>query len=114
MRRNMLSKEQQQRGRNYFVWKCECKDKTMRPRGRAISEGCGKWSTVSSKYRLKDLDIIKNSKGKAVEIMPTCNHCDRKKRLTKYLTNVFRFDDREEAIEHECRMNDLFVKGVDA
>lgn len=80
--------------RNYFVWQCMCNDKTMRPRGRAISEGCGKWNTVSSKHRLGE-----------AEIMPRCAFCSRKKRLTKYLTQVYRHDNREEAIEHECRLN---------
>ena len=80
--------------RNYFVWKCECKDKTMRPRGRAIKEGCLKWNTVSSKHRLGE-----------AEIMPRCAYCNRKKRLTPSNTDVYRFDDRDDAIDHEERLN---------
>jgi len=85
--------------RNYFVWKCECKDKTMRPMGRAISEGCGKWNTVSSKHQLGE-----------GEVMPRCAFCGRKKRLTVKNTQVYRFDDRTDAMDHEDRLNSEALK----
>jgi len=91
--------------RNYFVWKCVCNDKSMRPIGRKIQKGCGKWNTVSSKYSLKDLTVLKRKDGKPVEIMPACSRCGRKKRLTMYMTQVYRFDDRDEALFQERRLN---------
>jgi len=66
----------------------------MRPRGRAIQEGCGKWNTVSSKHRMGE-----------AEIMPRCAHCSRKKRLTPNNTDVHLFDNRDDAIHREELLN---------
>ena len=82
--------------RNYHVWCCELRDKTMRPRGKKIRDGCGHWSVYSSKHRYDE-----------VSLLPRCEWCQRKKRLNKNTSKVFRFESRHEALKHQALMESI-------
>lgn len=94
--RKMIEKFEIRTKRNYHVWCCECRDKTMRPLGKPIKDGCGQWSVYASKHRYDE-----------VPLLPKCEFCNRKKRLNKKTSKVYRFDTRIDAIRHQEAMNTL-------
>ena len=82
--------------RYYHVWCCDCRDKTMRPRGKPIKPGCGLWSVYSSKHHYYE-----------VRLQPKCEFCDRKKNLRPDHSKVYVVHTRGEAIQNQEMMNGM-------
>lgn len=82
--------------RHYHVWCCECRDKTMKPNGKKIREGCGKWSIYSSKHRYDEISLL-----------PKCEFCNRKKRLNKNTSKVYMFHTRNDALIHREKLRNM-------
>ena len=68
---------------HYWVWKCECSDYRMRPKGRYITDGCGH---VNVRKSQKTLVASGNFQDK-------CRNCGRGRRLNGGNTSVFQTKD---------------------
>mgnify|MGYP003640909675 CR=1 FL=1 len=86
------------KNRHYHVWCCECRDKTMKPLGQPIKDGCGKWSIYASKHRYDEVNLL-----------PKCEFCNRKKRLNKSTSKVYIFDTRNDALIHREKLPSVEV-----
>ena len=97
----MIIEQEVKQKRWFHVWCCECKDRTMRPRGSKIKEGCGLWSVYASKHNWEDK-----------RLQPKCEFCNRKKNLHPNSCKVYVKETRHDALEMQNILNSL-IRGRD-
>jgi len=88
--------------RKYVTWICEGGDPRMRPRGKAMTTGCG-----MTNYKVSKQTFERPPKG---GIKGLCRHCGRKRNLNP--GNV-RFHESKEAMIHHVEIVNFQTQGWD-
>ena len=86
MDNNIVNEEDREDERTYVTWVCAGGDSRMRPRGRAMSEGCG-----FTNARVTKRDLYNPPKG---GIKGVCFACGRKRNLNPGIV-TFHYDKRD-------------------